>query len=96
LKVTSRREPVGKNPRILKSGQMDDSFYLNLWNTIWPGTSGPMKFRTVKRTGGLTQRRWALRRCVPCPAKSPTLQPLWGESGSPKLGNSHRQMTGSC
>jgi PAS domain S-box-containing protein len=30
-------EVLGKNPRILKSGRQDDSFYKNLWETILSG-----------------------------------------------------------
>lgn len=30
----SREEAVGQNPRILKSGEQDDLFYKNLWDTI--------------------------------------------------------------
>lgn len=33
----SRSEVVGQNPRILKSGQQDPSFYENLWQTISNG-----------------------------------------------------------
>lgn len=33
----SRREVLGKNPRILKSGRHEDAFYLELWRTIASG-----------------------------------------------------------
>jgi two-component system cell cycle sensor histidine kinase/response regulator CckA len=33
----SREEVVGKNPRILKSGQQPDSYYAEMWKTISSG-----------------------------------------------------------
>jgi PAS domain S-box-containing protein len=33
----SRREIIGKNPKLLKSGFHDDTFYKNMWNTISSG-----------------------------------------------------------
>lgn len=33
----SREEAIGNNPRILKSGEQDETFYANLWNTILAG-----------------------------------------------------------
>jgi two-component system, cell cycle sensor histidine kinase and response regulator CckA len=33
----SRKEAIGANPRILKSGQHDDRFYKNIWETISVG-----------------------------------------------------------
>ncbi|MCD6150701.1 MAG: PAS domain S-box protein, partial [Deltaproteobacteria bacterium] len=33
----SQAEVLGQNPRVLKSGQQDEAFYQNLWNTITAG-----------------------------------------------------------
>ena len=44
-------EAVGKNPRILKSGKMDDSFYVNLWNTILAGNAWAGEIQNRKKDG---------------------------------------------
>ena len=46
----SREEVLGQNPRILKSGQHDDDFYAQLWNTISTGMT--WSGRLVNRSKG--------------------------------------------
>jgi PAS domain S-box-containing protein len=43
----SRGEVIGRNPRMLKSGQQDDAFYRQLWSTIAAG--GTFSGRLVNR-----------------------------------------------
>ncbi len=49
----SRNEALGKNPRILKSGQHDASFYKNLWETITSGRTWYGKFINRRKDGSL-------------------------------------------
>lgn len=48
-KVTgyARKEAIGKNPRILKSGKQHDSFYSNLWATI--SAAGTFQGRMINK-----------------------------------------------
>ncbi len=54
-KVTgySREEVKGMNPRILKSGMHDPSFYLELWSTIASGKTWKGRFKNKKKNGEL-------------------------------------------
>lgn len=47
----SRKEAVGKNPRILKSGRHDKEFYSELWGAIKGGKVWEGKFVNKKRDG---------------------------------------------
>lgn len=49
----SRDEAVGKNPRILKSGQTADSIYRELWDTIQGGKTWKGRFVNKKKDGTL-------------------------------------------
>ena len=49
----SREEALGENPNILKSGQQDDAFYQNLWNTIKSGQVWRGVFANRKKDGSL-------------------------------------------
>jgi len=49
----SAREVIGKNPRILKSGQMSPSFYENLWSTILAGRVFKAEITNKKKDGSL-------------------------------------------
>ena len=49
----SRAEVVGQNPRILKSGRQDQSFYQNLWTTISGGQVWQGRFINKKKDGTL-------------------------------------------
>ena len=47
------QEAMGKNPRILKSGKMNDEIYANLWHTISSGKEWKGEFLNKKKNGGL-------------------------------------------
>ncbi|MEK6201970.1 MAG: PAS domain S-box protein, partial [Desulfobulbaceae bacterium] len=49
----SKEEVLGKNPRILKSGQQDQSFYQELWDTIGSGRVWAGHFINRKKDGAL-------------------------------------------
>jgi PAS domain S-box-containing protein len=46
-------EVIGKNPRILKSGDKPPTFYQNLWKTIKEGEEWTGEFRNQKKNGEL-------------------------------------------
>ncbi len=46
-------EVIGQNPRILKSGFQDSSFYQNLWKTILSGKTWVGEFHNKKKNGEL-------------------------------------------
>jgi PAS domain S-box-containing protein len=46
-------EVIGQNPRILKSGFQDSSFYKNLWKTILSGKTWVGEFHNKKKNGDL-------------------------------------------
>ncbi len=46
-------EVAGKNPRILKSGQQDQAFYEDLWDTITAGYSWTGEFVNQRKDGSL-------------------------------------------
>ena len=48
-----REEAVGKNPRILKSGEQSESFYKNLWFTVTSGKSWTGVFHNKRKNGFL-------------------------------------------
>lgn len=50
----SKKEVIGQNPRILKSGKMSDEIYTNLWQTIISGREWFGEFHNKKRTGSFT------------------------------------------
>jgi PAS domain S-box-containing protein len=54
-KVTgyTREEAIGKNPRILKSGEQPPKFYKNLWDTITAGREWSGSFCNRKKNGTL-------------------------------------------
>jgi PAS domain S-box-containing protein len=47
----SLAEAVGQNPRILKSGMQDESFYENLWNTVRAGKIWSGEIKNRKKNG---------------------------------------------
>jgi PAS domain S-box-containing protein len=49
----SAQEVIGKNPRILKSGETSDEEYKNLWNTITSGKVWRGEFHNRKKNGEL-------------------------------------------
>ena len=49
----SSGEVLGKNPRILQSGQQDESFYRDMWRTIASGQKWKGKFTNRKKDGSL-------------------------------------------
>ena len=49
----SREEALGKNPRILKSGEHDSYFYKDLWNTISNGENWEGDFLNKTKSGRL-------------------------------------------
>jgi len=46
-------EAVGQNPRVLKSGEQDGSFYRNLWDTITSGQIWKGQFHNRRKDGSL-------------------------------------------
>ncbi len=53
----SKDEVLGSNPRILKSGNQDEAFYKQLWETINRGVTWSGRFENCKKDG----RAWILR-----------------------------------
>ena len=49
----TRKEALGENPRILKSGQHPQSFYKEMWNTILAGKTWRGKIVNRKKDGAL-------------------------------------------
>lgn len=49
----SLQEAIGKNPRILKSGQHDAAFYSNLWKTITSGRNWEGRLINKRKNGKL-------------------------------------------
>ena len=49
----SPEEAIGKNPRILKSGEMSEEVYKNMWETISSGEVWRGEFRNRKKNGEL-------------------------------------------
>ncbi len=49
----SREEAVGKNPRLLKSGEQDEVFYRGLWGTITSGRVWRGRFVDRRKDGSL-------------------------------------------
>jgi PAS domain S-box-containing protein len=49
----TREEAIGKNPRILKSGNQDDAFYRDLWQTISSGKPWQGVFSNKRKDGAL-------------------------------------------
>ena len=49
----SREELIGQNPRILKSGEQQESFYKEMWDTILRGETWHGEFHNKKKNGEL-------------------------------------------
>lgn len=49
----SRKDAIGQNPRILKSGKHDALFYKEMWDTITRGDAWYGRFINKKKDGGL-------------------------------------------
>jgi PAS domain S-box-containing protein len=49
----SRAEAVGRNPRIMKSGEMSDEYYDNLWSTLTDGDIWEEELLNETKTGEL-------------------------------------------
>lgn len=49
----TREEALGQNPRILKSGEQDESYYANLWRTILRGETWEGRFVNKRKNGSL-------------------------------------------
>ena len=49
----AKEEAIGKNPRILKSGEQSPEFYKNLWDTILSGKEWRGELRNKKKNGEL-------------------------------------------
>ncbi|VAW28286.1 diguanylate cyclase/phosphodiesterase (GGDEF & EAL domains) with PAS/PAC sensor(s), partial [hydrothermal vent metagenome] len=47
------KEVLGKNPRILKSGEQNKAFYEKLWKTIWSGKEWKGELHNKKKNGEL-------------------------------------------
>lgn len=47
----SAKEAIGKNPRLLKSGEQDNVFYQNLWDTIREGNKWQGVFTNRRKNG---------------------------------------------
>ncbi len=53
----SRKEALGRNPKFLKSGKHDQSFYQHLWNTVLGGEIWQGEITNRKRDGSLYTQR---------------------------------------
>jgi len=53
----AHQEVIGRNPRILKSGEQPPEFYKNLWDTILSGHEWRGEFHDRKKTGELFWER---------------------------------------
>jgi PAS domain S-box-containing protein len=53
----SREEAIGKNPRILKSGEQSEDIYKELWTTIKEGGTWRGEFHNRKKNGDLFWQR---------------------------------------
>ena len=49
----TRGETIGRNPRFLKSGEQDESFYRGMWETISAGRNWRGRFINKKKDGSL-------------------------------------------
>jgi len=49
----SREEAIGQNPRILKSGQHDQAFYRDMWNTVLAGSIWRGRIVNRRKDGSL-------------------------------------------
>ncbi|VAX20499.1 diguanylate cyclase/phosphodiesterase (GGDEF & EAL domains) with PAS/PAC sensor(s) [hydrothermal vent metagenome] len=49
----SREETIGQNPRLLKSGEHDEAFYKNMWDTITKGGTWTGHFINKMKNGDL-------------------------------------------
>jgi len=49
----TREEAIGKNPRILKSGQQDDQYYKEMWKTLLKGETWSGKIVNRRKGGAL-------------------------------------------
>ncbi len=49
----ARAEAIGQNPRVLKSGEHDDAFYRELWDTLTRGDAWSGRFTNKKKDGSL-------------------------------------------
>jgi PAS domain S-box-containing protein len=47
----SKEEVIGKNPRFLNAGVLPDSYYANMWRTVFSGKIWKGEFCNVKRNG---------------------------------------------
>ena len=47
----SKEEAIGNNPKILKSGNLSESFYKNMWETILSGKTWRGDFINLKKSG---------------------------------------------
>jgi PAS domain S-box-containing protein len=47
----TRKEAIGENPRVLKSGKQDEAFYRHLWQTISGGKTWSGRFINLKKDG---------------------------------------------
>jgi len=66
----SLEEAIGKNPRILKSGEMPVEAYRELWRTIQAGREWHGEFHNKKRNGELYWESVSI-----CPVRDPTGKP---------------------
>ncbi len=49
----TREEAIGKNPRIVKSGKMDERIYKDLWDTILSGKIFTYEFENISKNGNI-------------------------------------------
>ena len=61
-------EVVGKNPRILKSGEHDDDFYRDIWQTIMSGGTWSGLIKNRRKNGLLAY-------------ENSNISPVWGQQG---------------
>lgn len=56
----SRKDVIGKNPRVLKSGRHDEKFYKNLWDTIISGNIWSNRLVNKRRDGSFYEEEMTI------------------------------------
>ena len=70
----SQMEVLGKNPRILKSGEQDHAFYQQMWAALSAGKTWHGRFVNKRKTAVCTPKRQRFR---PCSIPLGTSSTMW-------------------
>jgi PAS domain S-box-containing protein len=69
----SKKEVLGKNPRLLKSGSQDEEFYKNMWVTVLDGREWRGEFHNIRKNG---ESFWEISSISPIKDRSGRIQRL--------------------